>query len=982
MSGKINLEVLDSHLHCKTKGYLKLAGERGEPSAYGALLSERTGQVRAQASEKMLAIAEEGEVLRGVLLTPAVLKRQAAYLMEVKVEDEDLALSFDGLRKLTGASKLGDFHYAPVLCQGGEKVQPEDRLLLAVLALVVGTLQGRVPDVGFLFRGRECRCVRVKLTARLLDRAKWVLRELREQRQEGRTPRLLLNDHCPACEFHRRCTEQAKKQDELSLLRGLTEKELRSYARKGIFTVAQLAHTFRPRRKGKRAKARRDKHNHALQALAVRDNRTYVFGAPQLPDGKVRVYLDLEGKPEEGFVYLVGVIIVEGGSETRHSFWADSKDQEPSLFEQLLEVLRPLEDFRLYCYSGYEKQFLKRLSKQGTSKTLAERVLERTVNVLAVIWAHVYFPVHSNGLKEVGRHLGCSWSEPDASGLQSLVWRARWEQTGDEALKDKLLRYNQEDCAALKRVTEALFAITAPASPGAGQAQPGQPQTPAVARVEDIDRLAYPVKWGPINFVHPDFGFVNRCSYFDYQRQHVFARTSPALRKAKARSKRGGNRKLRVSRRVLLESTSCPHCRSEDVGQLARGERGSSPQVKRTFDLALTPGGIRRVVTEVRARPCRCFSCQHVFFPERYERLDRYGHGLKAWAMHLHAAHRLSFAVLGELLSEHFGIKVFDRDALLFKALLARFYTPTSQTLLNALLAGPVLHIDETEVKLRTGKQYVWVLASVETVVYIRRPNREGAWMQELLKDFKGVLVSDFYTAYDSIPCPQQKCLIHLLRDMNHLLLGHPFDEELNSLTGAFGKVLRALVSTADEHGLKKRHLERHRREVADFLGSMDREEPYRSEPAEELRQRLLRYKGKLFTFIEHDGVAWNNNLAENAIKRFAYYREETVGNLTERGLDEYLVLLSIAHTCKYRGLSFLRFLRSRCLDLNLFAQGKWKRPRPGAVDVYPEGFVHPSLNGRFSGQPQKPKDGKSGDIPGHPRGLGEDHPGLPTRNE
>jgi hypothetical protein len=32
---------------------------------------------------------------------------------------------------------------------------------------------------------------------------------------------------------------------------------------------------------------------------------------------------------------------------------------------------------------------------------------------------------HSNGLKDVAACLGCSWTEPDASGIQSIVWRTR-----------------------------------------------------------------------------------------------------------------------------------------------------------------------------------------------------------------------------------------------------------------------------------------------------------------------------------------------------------------------------------------------------------------------------------------------------------------------------------------------------------------------------------------------------------------------------
>ena len=84
------------------------------------------------------------------------------------------------------------------------------------------------------------------------------------------------------------------------------------------------------------------------------------------------------------------------------------------------------------------------------------------------------------------------------------------------------------------------------------------------------------------------------------------------------------------------------------------------------------------------------------------------------------------------------------------------------------------LHVDETEITLQTGKGYVWVFTNLEEVVFMYRPNREGNFLQDLLKDFRGVLVSDFYSAYDSVACTQQKCLIHLMRDMNQELLNSP----------------------------------------------------------------------------------------------------------------------------------------------------------------------------------------------------------------
>ena len=67
--------------------------------------------------------------------------------------------------------------------------------------------------------------------------------------------------------------------------------------------------------------------------------------------------------------------------------------------------------------------------------------------------------------------------------------------------------------------------------------------------------------------------------------------------------------------------------------------------------------------------------------------------------------------------------------------------------------------------------------------------------------------------------------------------------------------------------------------------------------------------------------MPWNNNNAENAIKQFAYYREETTGMMKESGLSDYLVLLSICQTCRYKGVSFLKFLVSGQRDIDRFRE-------------------------------------------------------------
>ena len=99
-------------------------------------------------------------------------------------------------------------------------------------------------------------------------------------------------------------------------------------------------------------------------------------------------------------------------------------------------------------------------------------------------------------------------------------------------------------------------------------------------------------------------------------------------------------------------------------------------------------------------------------------------------------------------------------------------YRDTSEEITESLLRGKLMHaVEELHVGVKGKASYVWVFTSMEEVIYIWSETREGSVAGEFLKGYKGVLVSDFYSAYDSIDCPQQKCLIHLIRDLNNHVL-------------------------------------------------------------------------------------------------------------------------------------------------------------------------------------------------------------------
>ena len=250
----------------------------------------------------------------------------------------------------------------------------------------------------------------------------------------------------------------------------------------------------------------------------------------------------------------------------------------------------------------------------------------------------------------------------------------------------------------------------------------------------------------------------------------------------------------------------------------------------------------------------------------------------------------------------------------------AKRYRSTYFDLIEKLRNSAVIHADETWVPLTASARqrgYIWAFADMENAVYKFSLTRESVTPTEMLHDFNGVLISDFYCAYDSLQCIQQKCLIHLIRDMNRDVFKNPFDEEFKAIVAAFGVLLRSIVETIDRYGLKKRHLNKHRRDVEKFY-QVELAGKLTSGTAQRLQKRMRRYRENLFVFLEHDGVPWNNNNAENAIKTFVM-RRKFMGALAESRIEEHLILLSVFQTLCYRDASFFEFLRSGETDIDKF---------------------------------------------------------------
>jgi predicted RecB family nuclease len=911
----ITSQLLEAYVKCSTKCWLRCAGENATGNAYAAWAQAKSEAYRVDEIKRLVAEVPDGE---RVVASPTENLKTATWRIAVdlpaRVPNFETRIPIVERSPSAGRGKAAQF--IPIRFVWANKVGRHDKLLLAFDALALSKMLSRDVPVGKIIHGDDHAVLKVK-TSGLVSEVRTFIEKTATMLSSPLPPDLILNRHCAECEFQTRCREKAVEKDDLSLLALMTEKDRKKFHSKGIFTVTQLSYTFRPRRRPKPQPDKREKYHHALKALAIREKKIHVVGSPELKIAGTPVYLDVEGLPDRDFYYLIGVRIEKGEAAVQHSLWANTVEDERTIWKELLGILGKMENPVLIHYGSYETVFLRRMCErygEPLKGSVVAGAIRAPVNLLAVIFAQVYFPTFSNGLKEIALHLGFRWSDSAATGLQSIRWRHEWATATETAASTKqaLLTYNAQDCEAVGVLASKLIELHQASLQTGGASLDG---------VVDTDRIKWEHPYGFKRniFAFPELDTINKAAYWDYQRERVYVKLNRNLMRALDRASRP---KRALAPDTIIECPrprSCPKCYSTEM--FAHGKAS-----KTVFDLKFMRHGVKRWISSYKFHRYKCLACGATFYPEqRGWTRSKFGTEIVAYAIYQNIELRLPQESVVGCLNKLFGFYLPVGTTSKFKQDAAEAYEESYNALVKSLCNGRLLHADETKVSVKGKAGFVWVFANLEEVAYIYSETREGDLLHALLKDFTGVLVSDFYAAYDGIHCPQQKCLIHLIRDLNDDVLKHPYDEELKWLAQAFAGLVRPMVGTVDRHGLKSHYLKKHWVSVDRFYRQLSTM-TLQSQAAVKLRGRFQKNRDKLFTFLSFDGIPWNNNNAEHAVKAFATLRKVIGGSSTPKGIREYLILLSICETCKYKGLDFLDFLRSGEMNIDAFASNLRRR--------------------------------------------------------
>ena len=906
-----NSNLFAAFLLCPTKCFLLSNGERGSGNDYAQWLESKEETYCQGTSNWLRKRTPDG----GFTDAPATENLRLAtwqLALNVGIRTASIESRLHAVERLPCTRMRKPTQFVPIRFFGKNKLTKNDKLAVAFDALCLSEALGRDVPYGRIIHGPDYALRSVKVQP-LLRKVRTAVEQIAALSAKGSPPDLVLNRHCSECEFRDRCRAKLLEKDDLSLLASMTMPERKEYHGNGIFTITQLSYAFRPRRRPKHLRDRREKYHHALKALAIREQKIYIVGKPALQLQGTPVYVDVEGIPDRDFYYLVGLRVGTGATAVQHSLWAQETANEQSVWTRFIELVEQIENPTLVHYGSYEAMFFRRMTQRyGTPaiNSRAANALSAAINLVTIIFAQFYFPTFSNGIKEIATYLGFKWHEVNPSGVQTIQWREKWEQSREDCHKARLITYNRQDCEALGLVTQAVARLVTE----------GTAPTAQVIRTDEL-KDAHESRWRDFSSPISELVDVTNAAHWDYQRERVYYRSSGVLKRLRKR-KPSAPRWIVDSIVPAVPVRVCPEC----------GQKGASKgpiRSRAVQELIFGRFSLKRRLIQYDFQPQWCRHCKKVFGVEEMllkpGKRRKYGRSLVAYFFYQIIELYIPAQVVLQSANKLFGLGLNTGTLAYFKREMTAYYTHAQQEILRRIVAGPLVHADETFVSIKGQRGYIWVLANMHEVAFVYAPTREAAVIQGLLDGFKGVLVSDFYAAYDSISCPQQRCLIHLARDLNGELLDHPFDDELKMIIKSFGVLVRAILDEVDKHGLKRRFLHKHHAAVDRFYRTLIDVE-CRSPAAAACAERFQRNRGRLFTFLDYDGVPWNNNNAEHAIKAFAKLREVLHGCSTETSIKETLVLLSICQTCKYQGLDFLGFLRSGEKDLESYSERRARR--------------------------------------------------------
>lgn len=351
-----------------------------------------------------------------------------------------------------------------------------------------------------------------------------------------------------------------------------------------------------------------------------------------------------------------------------------------------------------------------------------------------------------------------------------------------------------------------------------------------------------------------------------------------------------------IDRRQEHKLQACPHCGNENLSKRTK---------KRTRIIIDIPEGFNVETTEHTIDRSWCNKCKKIVEPKVPDALDKctFGNRILAFSSWLHYGLGSTLSQIVETFNYHLQTPISEGGLVEMWHRLAAVLTPWYEQLKKDALSSAVLHGDETGWRVNGRTHWLWCFSNSEATYYMIDRSRGSPAINEFFQEFfDGVLITDFWAAYNAVSCAdRQMCLVHLLGELKKVAMY----KDSSGDWAAFSKKLKRLLRDSIRLWKRREQLDKQlyarRRELIELRLRELIEAQWDNSQARRLRDRLDRYEDYLFTFLDKPYVPFDNSHAERSIRPAVIMRKNSYSNRSEKGTRTQSTLMSVFRTLKQR---------------------------------------------------------------------------------
>jgi len=392
---------------------------------------------------------------------------------------------------------------------------------------------------------------------------------------------------------------------------------------------------------------------------------------------------------------------------------------------------------------------------------------------------------------------------------------------------------------------------------------------------------------------------------------------------------------------VVHRPRACRGC-GHQLGEEILGQATDRRQV---FELLA-----RVEVTEHQVHAVGCPCCGEVTpgqFPADVPAPTQYGLGLKAFVAYCDTYQLLPTDRICELIYDLTGHRLSEGTLYNLNTTLYNALAPFSERTRELLIAEPVVHFDETGVRVQ-GKLYWGHVASTALLTFYAVHEKRGELAMNdagILPAFAGVAIHDSWASYWIFACAHGLCNVHHQRELRAVL-----ELDLQIWAGAMRALLYAgeqavgAALAAGQDHLPAEQLAAITIRYDDLIAQGLAANPLPDPPPEPRRGRLKKTKARnlverlqaraeaVLRFLHDFRVPFSNNQGERDMRMVKTQQKISGTFRSKTAAEEFFRIRGYISTVKKQGLPVLHCLRQALQGHPFLPAAASPAPAPGAA--------------------------------------------------